>query len=76
MSSKVSTVVAQFVEPFAGPVVAQDSSFARYAIHVNRNAFDYIVGDTLYRLDVQKRRPSPSASRGGAAPRTTWAPWW
>ncbi len=56
MTSKVSSVVAQFVEPFAGPVIDQDSNFARYAIHVNEPAFDYIVDDTLYRKDVQRRR--------------------
>lgn len=65
MTSKVSALVAQFVEPFAGPVVAQDSSFARYAIHVNRAAFDFIVGDTLYRRDVQRRRTTPIRFPGG-----------
>jgi hypothetical protein len=56
MTAKVANLVEQFVEPFAGPLVDQDSAFARFAIHVNRPAFDYIVDDTLYRKDVQRRQ--------------------
>jgi hypothetical protein len=59
MTAKVADLVAQFVEPFAGPVIDQDSAFARFAIHVNRDAFDYIVDDTLYRVDVQRRQAAP-----------------
>jgi hypothetical protein len=56
MTIKVADVVAQFVQPFAYPVVGQDSSWVRYAIQINRDAYDYIVADTLYRRDVQLRR--------------------
>jgi hypothetical protein len=56
MTSKVADVVSAFVEPFASPVVDQDSSWVRYAIQINRDAYDYIVADTLYRRDVQLRR--------------------
>jgi hypothetical protein len=67
MMAKVSNLVAQFVEPFAGPVVDQDSAFARFAIHVNRPTFDYIVGDTLYRKDVQRRQTAPLRFPAGQA---------
>jgi hypothetical protein len=67
MTSKVANLVAQFVEPFAGPVVDQDSAFARFAIHVNRPTFEYIVADTLYRRDVQRRQTAALRFPAGQA---------
>jgi hypothetical protein len=41
-------------EPFTtGPLIDQDSNYVRYAIHMNEDAFEFIVQDTLYNRQGQ-----------------------
>jgi hypothetical protein len=43
-------------EPFqTGPLIDQDSNYVRYAIHINRDAFEFIVRDSLYNAYAQTR---------------------
>lgn len=43
-------------EPFqTGPLIDQDSNYVRYAIHMNRDAFEFIVQDSLYSAQAQTR---------------------
>jgi hypothetical protein len=52
-------VLDEMEEPFqTGPLVDQDSNYARYAIHLNRDAFEFIVQDTLYNQQGQAEADS------------------
>lgn len=46
---KVPDLLTATVQPFdTGPLIDQNGAYARFEIVVNRNMFDYILGNTLY----------------------------
>ena len=61
-------------EPFqTGPLIDQDSNYVRYAIHLNRDAFEFIVQDTLYNTEGQAKVDSVRFPEGSDSTGVTGA---
>lgn len=61
-------------EPFTtGPLIDQDSNYVRYAIHLNRDAFEFIVQDTLYTTQGQANADSVRFPEGNDSTGVTGA---
>lgn len=61
MAQKASPVVLDAMgQPFrTGPLVDQNGNYVRYAIHMNRDAFQYIVDNELYNQEGQAKYTQP-----------------
>lgn len=47
-------VLSLMSEPFeTGPLIDQDSQYVRYSVHLNRDAFEYVVANNLYSAEGQ-----------------------